>query len=84
MEEFTDRGCDVLGISSDDIDTHIRWLNTPPAEGGLGPIAFPLAADPDGATCTQYGVYIEKQKVTLRGCSWSIRMASFSTKSSIA
>lgn len=67
MDEFQDRGCDVLGISSDDIETHIRWLNTSPAEGGLGPIAFPLAADPDAATCTNYGVYIERQKVAQRG-----------------
>ena len=66
IAEFQDRGCDVLGISTDDIDTHVRWLTTAPPEG-LGPISFPLGADPAGAVCQQYGVYVKKQRVALRG-----------------
>ena len=67
ISEFQDRGCEVLGVSTDDVDTHTRWLTTKPVDGGLGPIAFPLAADPDGLACSQYGVYVEKQRVALRG-----------------
>ena len=67
IEEFERRGCDVLGISTDDIDTHVRWLTTNPMDGGLGPISFPLAADPDGTVCEQFGVYIKRQQVALRG-----------------
>ena len=65
--EFQDRGCDVLGISTDDIETHVRWLTSSPQDGGLGAISFPLAADPDGAACSRYGVYVERQRVALRG-----------------
>ena len=67
IDEFRDCGCEVLGISTDDLDTHVRWLTTSPTDGGLGPIAFPLAADPDGAVCQQYGMYVERQRVALRG-----------------
>ncbi len=67
IEEFRQRGCEVLGISTDDIDTHVRWLGTSPVDGGLGPISFPLAADPEGEVCQAYGVYVERQRVALRG-----------------
>jgi eukaryotic-like serine/threonine-protein kinase len=57
----------VLGISTDSIATHERWLETSPAQGGLGELNFPLAADEDGAACRAYGVYLERQHVALRG-----------------
>lgn len=67
VPEFRDRGCDVLGISTDDVVTHTRWLTSRPVDGGVGPLAFPLAADPSGAVCRDYGVYLERQRVALRG-----------------
>lgn len=67
LAEFRERSCDVLGVSTDSVETHERWLTTPPAEGGLGPLEFPLAGDEDGATCRAYGVFDERQKVALRG-----------------
>ena len=67
MAEFRERGCDVLGISTDSIATHERWLESSPAQGGLGELNFPLAADEDGAACRAYGVYLERQHVALRG-----------------
>lgn len=67
ISEFIDRGCDVLAVSTDTIETHQRWITTRPAQGGLGPIQFPLVSDPDGAICKQYGVYVERQHLALRG-----------------
>ena len=67
MAEFRERGCDVLGISTDSIATHERWLESSPAQGGLGELNFPLAADEDGAACRAYGLYLERQHVALRG-----------------
>ena len=61
MAEFHDRACDVLGVSTDTVETHQRWLTTPPAQGGLGPIQFPLASDADGAVCKQFGVNVLRQ-----------------------
>jgi serine/threonine protein kinase len=67
MEEFKDVGCAVLGLNTDSIETHQRWLQTSPENGGLGPIDFPLASDSDGALCRQYGVYVERQHLAQRG-----------------
>jgi len=57
----------VLGVSTDSVATHERWINTSPDQGGLGGLNFPLAADEDGAACRAYGVYLERQHVALRG-----------------
>lgn len=67
IADFQERGCDVLGISTDDVETHVRWLTTSPQDGGLGPIGFSLAADPDGDVCRQYGVFVQQQFIALRG-----------------
>jgi len=57
----------VLGVSTDSVATHERWIDTSPDQGGLGGLNFPLAADEDGAACRAYGVYLERQHVALRG-----------------
>jgi eukaryotic-like serine/threonine-protein kinase len=67
IAEFRERGCDVLGISTDSVETHERWLQTPAAQGGLGGCNFPLGGDDDGAVCQAYGVYLERQRMALRG-----------------
>jgi eukaryotic-like serine/threonine-protein kinase len=57
----------VLGISTDSVATHERWLAASRADGGLGGLHFPLAADEDGTASRAYGVYLERQHVALRG-----------------
>jgi eukaryotic-like serine/threonine-protein kinase len=66
-EEFTRRDCDILGISTDSVATHQKWIATPRGQGGLGGLAFPLASDETGAVCQAYGVYVPRQNVALRG-----------------
>src|SRR5262249_8968318 len=36
-------------------------------QGGVGPLHFPLASDEDGSVSRAYGVYVEGQKLALRG-----------------
>ncbi len=67
IEEFRRQGCDVLGVSSDSIESHLRWIAAPRAQGGLAGLAFPLASDPEGSVCRSYGVFLENQHVALRG-----------------
>jgi alkyl hydroperoxide reductase subunit AhpC/predicted Ser/Thr protein kinase len=67
IEEFRRRGCDILGISTDTIEVHQRWIATPRAQGGLGEIHFPLASDRDGSVARAYNVYLEPQHIALRG-----------------
>src|SRR5262249_42113793 len=67
IEEFRRRGCQLLGVSTDSLESHERWLATPPAPGGVGDLPFPLASDHDGAASRAYGVYLEQQHIALRG-----------------
>jgi len=65
--DFHQRGCELLGISVDTVELHREWLSTQPAEGGLGPLQFPLASDPEGAAARAYGVWMEQKQVSTRG-----------------
>jgi eukaryotic-like serine/threonine-protein kinase len=66
-EEFARRDCDILGISTDKVESHQQWIASPRSHGGLGGLAFPLASDEDGSVCQAYGVYVPRQHVALRG-----------------
>src|SRR5438128_9293917 len=48
ISEFQRRDCAVLGISTDSLATHERWIATPKVQGGLGGLNYPLASDEDG------------------------------------
>ena len=50
IEQFTDLGAQVLGISPDDLDSHEGFAD---AQGGF---AFPLLADVDKEVARAYGV----------------------------
>lgn len=65
--EFADRDCRILGISTDSLETHERWIATPVSQGGLGGLEFPLASDESGDVCRAYGVHVARQNVALRG-----------------
>jgi eukaryotic-like serine/threonine-protein kinase len=65
--DFSQRGCELLGISVDSISFHQEWLTKEPANGGLGPLQFPLASDPDGTVARAYGVWSKEKKVSHRG-----------------
>jgi alkyl hydroperoxide reductase subunit AhpC len=67
LAEFQRQGCEVLGISTDTVESHLRWLSSPRSQGGLGGLNFPLASDLDGSVCRAYNVLIPWQKVAMRG-----------------
>lgn len=67
LDEFRQRDCDLLGVSTDSLETHERWVSTPRAQGGLGGLGFPLASDEGGEACRAYGVFVPRQHVALRG-----------------
>ena len=41
LEAFRDRNCAVLGIGTDSIESHARWLKMPRDQGGLAGLTFP-------------------------------------------
>ena len=45
LEEFTKRGCKVIGASCDSAEVHFAWLTTPKDNGGIEGVSFPLLAD---------------------------------------
>ncbi|MHC4403356.1 MAG: protein kinase domain-containing protein [Planctomycetota bacterium] len=67
LPDFSQRECELLGISVDSIELHQEWLSTSPADGGLGPLQFPLASDTDGTAARAYGVWLEEKEVSTRG-----------------
>ena len=64
--EFAGLGAELLALSTDSIETHERWIAAPRSEGGLGPVSFPLASDPDGDTARAYGACLESHSIALR------------------
>lgn len=66
MDEFKKRGVEVIGVSIDSQFTHNAWRNTPVEKGGIGPVAYTLAADINHHICQSYGVEHPVAGVALR------------------
>jgi peroxiredoxin (alkyl hydroperoxide reductase subunit C) len=45
LQEFKNRGVEVIGVSIDSHFTHLAWKNTPVNAGGIGKVGYPLIAD---------------------------------------
>jgi alkyl hydroperoxide reductase subunit AhpC/predicted Ser/Thr protein kinase len=67
LDDFRSRRCAILALSVDSVDDHRRWFETPIRSGGIGPLQFPLAADPNGAVSRAYGVWMEDSGCSARG-----------------
>ncbi len=67
LDEFAGRDCEILGISTDSLDTHEKWIAAPTGAAGLGGLRFPLASDEEGLAAKAYGVYLQRQHMSLRG-----------------
>jgi alkyl hydroperoxide reductase subunit AhpC/tRNA A-37 threonylcarbamoyl transferase component Bud32 len=64
---FDERGCDLLGISIDSVNSHIQWLQTAASEGGVKGLRFPLASDSHGDLCKSFGVWRDDEGLANRG-----------------
>ena len=67
LEEFKQRGVEVIGVSIDSQFTHLAWKNTQVKEGGIGQVGYPLVADIKHDICRAYDVELEGAGVALRG-----------------
>lgn len=67
IHEFEERGVQVIGCSIDSQYTHVAWRNTPVAEGGIGPVTYPLVADVKHEICRAYDVEFGEAGVAFRG-----------------
>ncbi|MDQ7048246.1 MAG: peroxiredoxin C [Enterobacterales bacterium] len=67
LQEFTDRGVEVIGVSIDSQFTHNAWRNTAINDGGIGPVGYPLIADVKHQICQAYDVEHPQDGVAFRG-----------------
>lgn len=63
-EEFKKSGAEIMSVSTDTVFSHKAWRDTSPA---VGKIKYPMAADPTGKLCKEFGTYIEEEGLSLRG-----------------
>ncbi len=66
-EEFKSLGVELVGCSRDSHFTHLAWLETPKAKGGIEGVKYPLVADMDLEISKSYGVLKEDEGVSYRG-----------------
>jgi len=67
LDEFKQRGVEVIGVSIDSQFTHLAWKNTAIKDGGIGQVGYPLVADVKHEICRAYDVELEAAGVALRG-----------------
>ncbi len=66
LQEFQDRGVNVIGVSIDSQFSHFAWKNTPVENGGIGQVRYPLVADLTKEISKAYDVLLDGG-VALRG-----------------
>ncbi len=62
--EFKKLGAEIVSVSVDSVFVHKAWRD---ASSSIKKIAFPMASDPTGKLCREFGTYIEEAGVCLRG-----------------
>lgn len=67
LEEFKKRNALVVGVSTDTVESHQKWLQTPKKEGGVQGITYPLIADDCKKMAIDYGVLDQDSGMALRG-----------------
>lgn len=67
IEEFEKRNCQVVGCSVDSVHTHLAWLNTPRAKGGIEGVSYPIVSDLNKKIAEDYGVLIPEEGIAYRG-----------------
>ncbi|SKB59791.1 peroxiredoxin [Malaciobacter marinus] len=66
VEEFKERGIQVIGCSIDSEFSHFAWRETPVEKGGIGRVNFPMVADITKQIAKDYDVLFN-ESVALRG-----------------
>ena len=66
LEDFKERGAEVIAVSVDSKYTHLAWKNTEVKKAGIGDIQYPLVADLTKSIARDYDVLFG-EAVALRG-----------------
>ncbi len=67
LDEFKERGVEVIAVSVDSKFSHYAWLTTPTAKGGIEGVNYPLVSDLNKTISKDYDVLVEGAGVAYRG-----------------
>jgi len=62
--KFQAAGAEVISVSTDTAFVHKAWHDNSPA---IGKVSYPMGADPTGAVCRLFDVYLDHEGLALRG-----------------
>lgn len=62
--KFKEEGAEIISVSTDTVFTHLAWHESSKA---IKKIKYPMAADPTGQLCKEFGTYLEADGLSLRG-----------------
>jgi NADH-dependent peroxiredoxin subunit C len=63
-EEFKKLNAEVMSVSTDTVFVHKAWHDESKV---IKTIEYPMAADPTGKVCREFGTYIDAEGLSLRG-----------------
>ena len=66
IQNFNERGFEVIAISVDSQFSHAAWRKTAVSDGGIGPVSYTMVADISHEICRIYGVEHYEENVALR------------------
>ena len=66
LDDFKNRNCAIVSVSTDSAYSHFAWKSTPLKKGGIGNIRFPMVADITKSISREYGV-LYNDSVAVRG-----------------
>ena len=67
LEEFKKRNVEVVGVSVDSHFSHLAWLRTPKAKGGIEGVNYPIVSDLNKSIAANYDVLVEGKGIAYRG-----------------
>ena len=67
LADFKARGCEVVGCSVDSHFSHLAWLRTPLAQGGIEGVTYPIVADLNKTIAADYDVLVDGVGIAYRG-----------------
>lgn len=67
LAEFHKRNVEVIAVSVDSHYSHLAWLGTPKAKGGIEGVGYPIVSDLNKSISRDYDVLVEGAGIAYRG-----------------
>ncbi len=62
-DKFRKEGAEIMSVSTDTVYAHKAWHDH---SNAIAKITYPMAADPAGRMCREFGTYLENEGLSLR------------------